>query len=296
MNTKTILTVLWICIAAFVSCTATVCAFAYSVDECIACHQDTTLTKAAPDGTLTSLYVDREAFLKSVHGENAFTCVDCHEDAKPDEHPATGLARVDCQTCHDDIAVRHAESFHGKMLHGGNPEAPQCQDCHTTHAVMRSDNQLSSVHPDNLRKTCGACHANEAAPIICEAALDFAGGDTTALQRTSIASTLSIITTRLKGHGKTDFGCSYSTKHCNDCHNEVGMHGGSTDEQPVCASCHDMQRSALLFGNIHKPSIFTGPMIILLLIMYVVCIGGLILFFKKTSTSTKKTPPETPAE
>ena len=296
MNTKTILTGLWICTTAFVSCAATVRAFAYSVDDCIACHQDTTLTKTAPDGTLTSLYVDREAFLKSVHGENGFTCVDCHEDAQPSEHPARGLAQVDCQSCHEEEATRHAESFHGKMLLDGNSEAPQCQDCHTTHAVMTSDNQLSSVHNDNLQKTCAACHANEAAPVICEAALDFAGGDTTALKRISLPSALAMLTTRLKGHGKTDFGCSYSTKNCSDCHSEVGMHGGSTQQAPLCSECHDMKRNSLLFGKIHNPTIFTGPMVFMLLIMYILCIGGLVLYFKKTAPAAKKPAAEPPAE
>lgn len=295
MDTKTIHIGMWISAAALVATVAASPAFAYTVDDCTACHQDTTLTKTLPDGTITSLHVDRDAFLKSIHGENGFTCVDCHDDAKAEEHPAEGLARVECQSCHEDSAASHADSFHGKLLESGNADAPQCHDCHTSHAVIRSDSGHSSVHPDNQRTTCGTCHANEAAPVVCEAALDFAAGDANALQRISLPSTLALLTARLKGHGKTDFGCSFSTKRCSDCHAEVGEHGGST-QQPVCAKCHDMQRSALLFGKIHKPSIFTGPMIILLLIIYVVCIGGLILFFRKTSAAAKKSPPETAAQ
>ena len=160
---------------------------------------------------------------------------------------------------------------------------------------MRSDNPLSTVHPDNLQKTCGACHANEAAPVICEAVLDLAAGDTSALQRISLPSALAMLTTRLKGHGKTDFGCSYSTKNCSNCHTDVTQHGGSTQQAPVCSECHDMKRSSLLFGKIHKPTIFTGPLVIVLLIMYVLCIGGLILYFKKTTTA-KKEAAEPPAE
>jgi len=233
--------------------------------------------------------------MQSVHGEAGFSCVDCHEDATPDQHPAAGLARVECQSCHDDIAAVQAESFHGKLLTDGNAQAPRCQDCHTTHAVTTSDNPRSSVHPDNLRATCGKCHEDQAAPVVCEAAVDFARGETSALQRISLPSTLALLATRLKGHGKTDFGCSYSTKRCSDCHLEVGKHGGSTKQQPVCSQCHNMQRTALVFGTIHKTSIFTGPMIIVLLIMYAVCIGGLIVYFKKTSAATKQAPPESPA-
>lgn len=296
MNTKTILTALWISLLTCMSSTMATRASAYSVDDCIACHKDTTLTKTEQGGTVTSLHVDREAFLQSVHGEAGFACVDCHEDATPDEHPAAGLARVECQSCHDDIAETHSESFHGKLLKDGNADAPQCHDCHTTHAVMPSDNARSSVHPDNLRATCGTCHPDQAAPVVCEAAVDFAGGDTSALDRISIPSTLALLTTRLKGHGKTDFGCSYSTKNCSDCHNEVGIHGGADKQAPVCSQCHDMQRSGLLFGKIHKPSIFTGLMIILLLVMHAVCIGGLVLFFRKTSANRKNEKTAPPAE
>ncbi len=261
-----------------------------------ACHQDTTLTKTSPDGTVKSLHVDPAAFLKSVHAEAGFSCVDCHEDAQPSEHPAQGLAQVDCQSCHDDIAEMQAESTHGRLLKEGKAKAPNCYDCHSTHAVMRSDNPLSTVNPDNLQKTCAACHANEAAPVICEAALDFAAGDATALQRISLPSALAMLTTRLKGHGKTDFACSYSTKNCGNCHTDVTQHGGSTKQAPVCSKCHDMKRSSLLFGKIHKTTIFTGPIVVMLLIMYVLCIGGLVLYFKKTGTTPKKTAAEPPAE
>ncbi len=295
MNTHTLRTGLLICAAALAAAAAAMPAFAYTVDDCIACHRDTTLSKTLPDGTVKSLHVDRDAFMKSIHGENGFTCVDCHSDARAEEHPAEGLARVECQSCHDDIADKQAGSAHGRQLKSGNAKAPLCQDCHTPHAVMKSDNPHSSVHPDNLRTTCGACHANEAAPVVCEAAMDFASGDTGALQRISLPSTLALLTARLKGHGKIDFGCSYITRRCSDCHADVGAHGGDTRQQPVCARCHDMKRSTLLFGKIHKPAIFTGPMIIVLLIMYVLCIGGLILYFKKTS-APKKAPPEPPAQ
>jgi hypothetical protein len=295
MNTKAILTAL-ICVAALLLTVMTTTTYAQTVDECSACHQDTTLSKTSPDGTVKNLYVDPAAFMKSVHAEAGFTCVDCHEDAQPSEHPAEGLTPVDCQNCHDDIAEIQAESTHGRLLKEGETEAPNCHDCHSTHSVMRSDNPLSTVHPDNLQKTCGACHTNEAAPIICEAALDFARGDTTALERISLPSALAMLTTRLKGHGKTDFGCSYSTKNCTNCHTDVTKHSGSTQQAPVCSKCHDMQRSSLLFGKIHKPTIFTGPLVILLLIMYVLCIGGLILYFKKNSPNSKKKGAEPPAE
>ena len=296
MNTKAILTVLWICVAVFLSNVMTNSTYAQTIDDCIICHSDTTLTETSSDGEIKNLYVDQNAYMKSVHGEAGFSCVDCHDDAEPAEHPAEGLAPVKCQDCHDDIAELQANSSHGRLLAEGETSAPTCYDCHSTHAVMRSDNTLSSVHPDNQQTTCSVCHEEEAAPVICEAARDFATGDTTALQRMSLPSALAMLTTRLKGHGKTNFSCSYSIKVCSNCHFDVTQHGDDTKEPPVCSKCHDMQRSSLLFGKIHKPTIFTGPIVIVLVIMYILCIGGLVLYFKKTSTGKKKAGDEPPAE
>jgi len=296
MNKNAILTALLIGVAALVTTAATTSAFAQTIDECIACHQDITLTKTASDGSVASLYVDKASYLESVHGESGFSCVDCHEDARPEAHPAEGLAPVLCQDCHDDIAETQAASAHGQLLSEGSTEAPQCYDCHTTHAVMRSDNTLSSVHPDNLQTTCAVCHQEEAAPVICEAARDLAQGDVSAVERMSLPSALSMLTTRLKGHGKTDFGCTYNTKQCSNCHIDVTRHGDNTEEPPVCSKCHDMKRSSLLFGKIHKPTIFTGPMVIVLIIMYILCIGGLIVYFKKPAAKKEKAAEEPPAE
>lgn len=296
MNTKTILTALLICAAALLTNVMTNNTHAQTIDDCIVCHQDTKLTKTSPDGEIKSLYVDQESYMKSVHGEAGFSCVDCHEDAEPAEHPAEGLAPVECQSCHDDVAEVQAQSAHGRLLAEGSTDAPNCYDCHSTHAVMRSDNPLSSVNPENLQTTCAVCHEDESAPVICAAARDLAAGDTTALQRMSLPSALAMLTTRLKGHGKTDFGCTYNTKECGNCHIDVTQHGDSTQEPPVCSKCHDMKRSSILFGKIHKPTIFTGPLVIVLIIMYILCIGGLVLYFKKSSVSKEKTNEQPPAE
>jgi len=296
MNTKTILTALWICAAALLSTAITSSTYAQTVDDCLVCHSDTQLTKTMPDGTTASLYVDKGSYMKSVHAELGFSCVDCHEDAQPEAHPAKGLAPVECQSCHDEVAEQQAKSAHGQLLSNGSTDAPKCYDCHSTHAVMRSDNELSSVHPDNLQTTCAECHQEEAAPVICEAARDFAAGDASAVERMSVPSALAMLTTRLKGHGKTNFGCTYNTKKCSNCHIDVTQHGNSEEAPPVCSKCHDMKRSSLLFGKIHKPTIFTGPMVIVLIIMYILCIGGLVLYFKKPSAPKEKSTEEPPAE
>ena len=41
-----------------------------------------------------------------------------------------------------------------------NKKAAACADCHTPHHNLPASDPRSSVHKDNLAKTCGACHQN----------------------------------------------------------------------------------------------------------------------------------------
>jgi len=52
---------------------------AQEVDDCLACHDDTTLTSKDADGTVHSLYVDKKMYLMSAHGEMEYGCTDCHD-------------------------------------------------------------------------------------------------------------------------------------------------------------------------------------------------------------------------
>src|SRR5205823_758405 len=51
-----------------------------SSDDCLGCHGDSSLT-TDENGKPVSLYVNAEAFHKSIHG-GMFSCVDCHTDVK----------------------------------------------------------------------------------------------------------------------------------------------------------------------------------------------------------------------
>jgi cytochrome b subunit of formate dehydrogenase len=58
-------------------------------------------------------------------------------------------------------------SYHGKNFRLGFPEkVAGCADCHTAHSVLPKNNPLSSLHPANLRHTCGACHKNTSANFV----------------------------------------------------------------------------------------------------------------------------------
>src|SRR3974390_686141 len=66
-------------------------------DDCLACHQDASLTHEMK-GKQVSLAVDPEKFRNSVHG-SMFTCVDCHDDLKEAPHSTTPQ-KVSCVKCH----------------------------------------------------------------------------------------------------------------------------------------------------------------------------------------------------
>ena len=140
------------------------------VAKCIQCH-------------------DKEkGFQNSVHGKavakgnmDSAGCNDCHnlhaiqKLGKEAEHRE--FHTKVCLKCHDNeklmaknnvenVKVKaYMESYHGKNYRLGFPDkVAGCADCHTAHAVLPEKDPKSSVHPDNLVKTCGQCHA-KATPL-----------------------------------------------------------------------------------------------------------------------------------
>ena len=87
------------------------------------------------------------------------------------------LPRVARRQAARPAVVRHADVRRLRQLPRGGPpasttastarrrrwsnrKAAACADCHTPHANLPASDPRSSIHPDNLAKTCGACHAN----------------------------------------------------------------------------------------------------------------------------------------
>ena len=126
-------------------------------EDCYVCHSDVTLTMEMADGKVKSVYVKEGILEGTVHAENG--CVSCHYDADVEEFPHdTPLEKVQCGTCHDDIAELHANSTHGKALAAGDSDAPTCVDCHGKHEILSSKNPKSPTYIMNIPGTCGQCH------------------------------------------------------------------------------------------------------------------------------------------
>lgn len=124
-------------------------------DDCLACHGDSTATRA--NGS--SVAVAADVLAKSVHGE--LLCVSCHADlAKTTEWPhPEKLQPAACGTCHAQEGSNYADSVHGRAAgKSGLAVAPRCGTCHGTHDIQRRNNPDSSVHRAKIAGTCATCH------------------------------------------------------------------------------------------------------------------------------------------
>ncbi len=96
-------------------------------------------------------------------GHDAPVCSTCHEPhaiKRPDTAVVRKQVADQCGNCHEKLDGSFHDSFHGKATSLNNLKAAVCADCHTPHANLPASDPRSSIHPDNLTKTCGACHPN----------------------------------------------------------------------------------------------------------------------------------------
>lgn len=96
-------------------------------------------------------------------GKDGPTCASCHTPhaiKRPDTAQVRHQVADRCGNCHDKVVGSFNDSFHGKATALNHAKAAACADCHTPHANLPKSNPKSSIHPDNLAATCGACHKN----------------------------------------------------------------------------------------------------------------------------------------
>ena len=160
---------------------------------CVDCHGSHNITSPNEPRTKiaeicskchTSVYTTYES---SVHGAaleadsnpDVPTCDNCHGS-----HTVTGPTdenfRADsitlCGKCHSDkdlmgkygistnVFQTYLDDFHGRTVdffrqsRTAKITKATCYDCHGIHNIQAPDNELSSVYPANLQKTCQQCH------------------------------------------------------------------------------------------------------------------------------------------
>lgn len=178
---------------------------------CTDCHGGHEIRRATDPAS--SIFKAREAatcgqchaheagqFQASVHGEAvgrgvfaAPTCSDCHGEhtitgtREPGSRVAPLAVSKTCAACHEALRVvqefalparrvsTYLASFHGLAVRGGSPVVANCASCHGTHNILPSKDPRSTIHPNNLARTCGQCHPG-AGPQLASAKVHVAPG------------------------------------------------------------------------------------------------------------------------
>jgi len=127
--------------------------------DCLRCHSDPSLAMER-DGETISLYVDEAAYNTSTHGGTG--CAQCHTDVTPSLlfRPCTTSVApsVDCAICHPEEVEQHSTGIHGTLVAEGNPEAPDCLNCHSAHATQDDLWPTSPTFARNVPDLCARCH------------------------------------------------------------------------------------------------------------------------------------------
>jgi len=166
-------------------------ASAHFKQGCVYCHQDlddATLPHKKPEKVDCATCHEKEgaAHAKSLHGQAlakgdtmAPRCQDCHgsHDVLGPKNPESRVNHMNiprlCGGCHhegsavsrthdipqDRILENYSEGMHGEGLYKkGLSVTAVCNSCHTSHDILPHTDPKSSIHHDNVAKTCLQCH------------------------------------------------------------------------------------------------------------------------------------------
>ncbi len=215
-----------------------------SNEDCLACHNDSTLTKDE-NGKPVSLHVDDAKFKASIH--SVFGCTDCHNDIKAFPHDPTPAKPV-CATCHADEQTAYDHGVHAKAAAAGNTNVAKCQDCHgSVHEILPASDPNSKVARANIPQTCGACHGQKF------------------VMASSGVSSAPFTSYQQSVHGKAVAAGSDKAAVCTDCHGEHDILAASDPKSPInkfnvpatCAKCHDNVKQEYV-QSIHGQAIARG--------------------------------------
>ncbi|HQN40088.1 MAG TPA: hypothetical protein PLQ31_11225, partial [Thermoanaerobaculia bacterium] len=120
-------------------------------------------------------------YWEGIHGKlvargevDAPICTRCHGEhgilSPSDPRSPVSKARVaeeTCSPCHESAVLNEKynipsgrlttfiDSYHGLKTKAGDARVANCASCHGVHRILPSSDPTSSIHPDNLRQTCG---------------------------------------------------------------------------------------------------------------------------------------------
>lgn len=123
-------------------------------------------------------------YWEGIHGKLAArgevdspVCTHCHGEhgiVSPDQPDSpvsrAHVAELTCAPCHESAVLNEKyglraghlatfiDSYHGLKTKAGDPHVANCASCHGVHRILPSTDPTSTIHPDNLQRTCGDCH------------------------------------------------------------------------------------------------------------------------------------------
>lgn len=154
------------------------------------------LSPGSPDSTINHFNIPATCgkchrgiendYREGIHGQlaargetDAPVCTDCHGEhgiLSPDDplSPVSGskVAEMTCSPCHESAVLNEKygiqtgrlttfiDSYHGLKSKAGDTHVANCASCHGVHRILPSSDPTSTIHPANLRTTCGECHPN----------------------------------------------------------------------------------------------------------------------------------------
>ena len=137
---------------------------------CARCHREGQKAAVRYTGTQHEIITN---YTESIHGtllKNGLTvtatCTSCHtaHQILPRSDPASSVNANNvpntCGQCHHGIEEQFENSIHSKRVSGYSRPLPVCNDCHTAHAIHRTDENSFRL---NVMGTCGRCHERIAA-------------------------------------------------------------------------------------------------------------------------------------
>jgi hypothetical protein len=241
---------------------------------CQKCHSDTagSLKNQGP----RPRFVSTEPIQNSAHKN--VPCVQCHVDISKDLTPVCAKAgKVNCASCHGDVAENYASSIHG-VLHAKNDrDAPSCVTCHGAHEIQPKLAKNSPIGRRNSPALCGQCHQsggiaalrNSSHPQLWEkykVSVHGKGLEQSGLMVSAIC--VDCHTSHCERSG-ADTSSSVNRAHiaetCSKCHQGIyeefsqGIHSSlvtATGKQlPVCSDCHSSHSIQRVTGNAFRQEI-----------------------------------------
>jgi cytochrome b subunit of formate dehydrogenase len=197
--------------------------------DCLTCHEKEGV-KASGDGR--SLRIDAAELAGSRHVKVA--CSQCHSQVNPaKERPCASItAKVDCGSCHVEMAEEYQTSVHGQLFGKGDTNAPSCRECHGTHGVLGKADPRSPSYPTNIPDLCARCHREGE-----RAALRYTGKEHQITQR--YAESI-----HGKGLLKSGLVVTAMCTSCHTAHRELPMSDPRSSVNPAnlpatCGHCHN---------------------------------------------------------